>query len=131
MCSRRRIIYAAASSRWSLCSSQMNSCNMRRELQQPSKPTAPAVGMPCRCGLRLLLFSLLQSPVGPPGALSRSHQGALHCMQAYILADTTYNSLSVDEVAAAHVDAQCVVSASPADPLCHAVRCLMALRCPA
>ena len=35
-------------------------------------------------------------------------------MQAYILADTTYNSLSVDEVAAAHVDAQCVVSDSPA-----------------
>lgn len=30
-------------------------------------------------------------------------------MQAYILADTTYNSLSVDEVAAAHVNAQCVV----------------------
>ena len=30
-------------------------------------------------------------------------------MQVYILADTTYNSLSVDEVAAAHVNAQCVV----------------------
>jgi hypothetical protein len=30
-------------------------------------------------------------------------------MQAYILADTTYNPLSVDEVSAAHVDAQCVV----------------------
>jgi hypothetical protein len=43
-------------------------------------------------------------------------------MQAYILADTTYNSLSVDEVAAAHVDAQCVVSASSAHPACHAVR---------
>ncbi|KAL6767950.1 CGL150 [Auxenochlorella protothecoides x Auxenochlorella symbiontica] len=32
-----------------------------------------------------------------------------HEVQAYILADTTYNSLSVDEVAAAHVDADCVV----------------------
>lgn len=30
-------------------------------------------------------------------------------MQAYILADTTYNPLSVDEVAAAHVNADCVV----------------------
>jgi diphthamide biosynthesis protein 2 len=29
--------------------------------------------------------------------------------QVYVLADTTYNSLSVDEVAASHVDAQCVV----------------------
>lgn len=34
-------------------------------------------------------------------------------MQAYILADTTYNSLSVDEVAAAHVNAQCVVREQP------------------
>eukprot|EP00887_Chlorella_sp_A99_P000266 scaffold13.g266.t1 len=32
-----------------------------------------------------------------------------HDVQAYILADTTYNSLSVDEVAAAHVGAECVV----------------------
>ena len=30
-------------------------------------------------------------------------------MQVYVLADTTYNSLSVDEVAASHVDADCVV----------------------
>lgn len=31
------------------------------------------------------------------------------CKQVYVLADTTYNSLSVDEVAATHVDADCVV----------------------
>lgn len=30
-------------------------------------------------------------------------------MQAYILADTTYNSLSVDETAAAHVNADCII----------------------
>lgn len=30
-------------------------------------------------------------------------------LQAYILADTTYNSLSVDEVAAAHIQGDCVV----------------------
>lgn len=36
-------------------------------------------------------------------------RGAPRCMQAYILADTTYNPLSVDEVAAAHVNADCVV----------------------
>lgn len=38
-----------------------------------------------------------------------SIRGAPRCMQAYILADTTYNPLSVDEVAAAHVNADCVV----------------------
>ncbi|KAK2079499.1 hypothetical protein QBZ16_001893 [Prototheca wickerhamii] len=32
-----------------------------------------------------------------------------HDVQAYILADTTYNSLSVDEVAAAHIAGDCVV----------------------
>lgn len=31
-------------------------------------------------------------------------------MQAFVMADTTYNSLGVDEVAAQHVNAQCVVS---------------------
>jgi hypothetical protein len=31
--------------------------------------------------------------------------------QVYVLADTSYNPLSVDEVAAAHVNADCVVSA--------------------
>jgi hypothetical protein len=31
-------------------------------------------------------------------------------MQVYVLADTSYNPLSVDEVAAAHVNADCVVS---------------------
>ena len=30
--------------------------------------------------------------------------------QVYVLGDTTYNSLGVDEVAAQHVNAQCVVS---------------------
>ena len=30
-------------------------------------------------------------------------------MQAFVMADTTYNSLGVDEVAAQHVNAQCVV----------------------
>jgi hypothetical protein len=30
--------------------------------------------------------------------------------QVYVLADTSYNPLSVDEVAAAHVNADCVVS---------------------
>lgn len=34
---------------------------------------------------------------------------SLHASQVYVLADTTYNSLSVDEVAASHVDAHCVV----------------------
>jgi len=36
-------------------------------------------------------------------------------MQVYVLADTSYNPLSVDEVAAAHVNADCVVS--QLDPL--------------
>ena len=31
-------------------------------------------------------------------------------LQAYVMADTTYNSLGVDEVAAQHASAQCVVS---------------------
>ena len=31
------------------------------------------------------------------------------CVQAFVMADTTYNSLGVDEVAAQHVSAQCVV----------------------
>lgn len=31
-------------------------------------------------------------------------------LQAFVMADTTYNSLGVDEVAAQHVNAQCVVS---------------------
>jgi diphthamide biosynthesis protein 2 len=31
-------------------------------------------------------------------------------MQVYVLADTSYNPLSIDEVAAAHVKADCVVS---------------------
>jgi diphthamide biosynthesis protein 2 len=30
-------------------------------------------------------------------------------MQVYVLADTTYNPLSIDEVAAQHVNADCVV----------------------
>lgn len=30
--------------------------------------------------------------------------------QVFVLADTSYNPLSVDEVAAAHVNADCVVS---------------------
>lgn len=34
-------------------------------------------------------------------------------LQIYILADTTYNSLSVDEVAAAHIGAECIVSWPP------------------
>ena len=33
----------------------------------------------------------------------------LFCVQAFVMADTTYNSLGVDEVAAQHVNAQCVV----------------------
>ena len=32
--------------------------------------------------------------------------------QAFVMADTTYNSLGVDEVAAQHVNAQCIVSPS-------------------
>lgn len=32
--------------------------------------------------------------------------------QAFVMADTTYNSLGVDEVAAQHVNAQCIVSFS-------------------
>lgn len=32
------------------------------------------------------------------------------CWQVYVLADTSYNPLSIDEVAAAHVKADCVVS---------------------
>lgn len=35
-------------------------------------------------------------------------------MQIYLLADTTYNSLGVDEIAAAHVDAEAVVSSQDA-----------------
>ena len=31
------------------------------------------------------------------------------CVQAFVMADTTYNSLGVDEVAAQHVNAECVV----------------------
>ncbi len=42
-------------------------------------------------------------------------------MQIYILADTTYNSLSVDEVAAAHIGADCIVSCRQAGlGCCHA-----------
>jgi diphthamide biosynthesis protein 2 len=43
--------------------------------------------------------------------LSASLQTALDGMDVdiYILADTTYNALSVDEVASAHVDADCIV----------------------
>ena len=33
-------------------------------------------------------------------------------MQAFVMADTTYNSLGVDEVAAQHVNAQCVVGST-------------------
>ena len=31
------------------------------------------------------------------------------CMQAFVMADTTYNSLGVDEVSAQHANAHCVV----------------------
>lgn len=45
-------------------------------------------------------------------------------LQLYVLADTSYNSLSVDEVAAAHVGAQCVVRFElPSPALAPAVDC--------
>lgn len=34
-------------------------------------------------------------------------------LQMYVLADTTFNSMSVDEVAAQHVNANCIVSSEP------------------
>ena len=33
-----------------------------------------------------------------------------HCLQVSVLADTSYNALSVDEVAAQHAQADCVVT---------------------
>ena len=48
--------------------------------------------------------------LGDAGAVSRALQGlAGSHVDIYILADTTYNSLSVDEVASQHVHASCIV----------------------
>lgn len=44
-----------------------------------------------------------------PAAYVPSHQ-SLSRAQTFVLADTTYNSLGVDEVAAQHASAHCVVS---------------------
>lgn len=51
--------------------------------------------------------------------LQTSCAAAGAAVQGYVLADTTYQSTAVDEVAALHVDAHCVVrlhSLAPAQP---------------
>ncbi|KAL4422925.1 hypothetical protein ABPG75_009122 [Micractinium tetrahymenae] len=53
--------------------------------------------------------SALQSAARVAVAVQAACAARGHAVQAYILADTTYNPLSVDEVAAAHVNADCVV----------------------
>jgi diphthamide biosynthesis protein 2 len=64
----------------------------------------------CDCAEVLLLLSL-----GPPSSLLLLLL-LLLLPQVYVLADTSYNPLSVDEVAAAHVNADCVVSGFSSAP---------------
>ncbi|PRW20179.1 diphthamide biosynthesis 2 [Chlorella sorokiniana] len=52
---------------------------------------------------------LLQHAADLSSALNTACTARGHAAQVYILADTTYNSLSVDEVAAAHIGADCIV----------------------
>ncbi|KAL4857493.1 Glycosyltransferase family protein 64 protein C5 [Chlorella vulgaris] len=51
----------------------------------------------------------LKHAAGVCKAVTAACEARGHAVKAYILADTTYNSLSVDEVAAAHIGAECVV----------------------
>ena len=65
----------------------------------------------------------IEACLAPPPSLNVSCVGSdgefevRNVMQAFVMADTTYNSVGVDEVAAQHVDAQCVVSLSPCQSL--------------
>jgi len=52
---------------------------------------------------------LLAEAARVAAALQRACAGLGHTVQPFVLADTSYHSLGVDEVAAAHADAQCVV----------------------
>ena len=55
----------------------------------------------------------------PPSSTSCDAMGrdtsfdSISWLQGFVMADTTYNSHGVDEVAAQHVNAQCVVSSTP------------------
>lgn len=53
----------------------------------------------------------LKLPVHAPSSSAESHLSKFQIpvLQIYILADTSYNSLGVDEVAAAHVNADSMV----------------------
>ena len=52
---------------------------------------------------------LLAEAASVASALRQACAALGHAVQPFVLADTSYNSLGVDEVAAAHADAQCVV----------------------
>ncbi len=53
---------------------------------------------------------LLQEAARVAAALERACAALGHAAHAVVLADTSYHSVGVDEVAAAHADAHCVVS---------------------
>lgn len=89
--------------------SQTTSSKMRLQCAIEYNKLVAQEVMPYRSGLREVY--------GGPALLTawshrppRAFLSFLPCLvQIYILADTTYNSLSVDEVAAAHINAQCVI----------------------
>ena len=53
---------------------------------------------------------LLPAAASVAAALERACAALGHAAHAVVLADTSYHSVGVDEVAAAHADAHCVVS---------------------
>ena len=62
---------------------------------------------------------LLPEAARVAAALQRACAALGHVAQAVVLADTSYHSVGVDEVAAAHADAHCVVSGAQCSQVSH------------
>ena len=66
---------------------------------------------------------LLAEAASVAAALQRACAALGHAVQLFVLADTSYHSLGVDEVVAAHADAECVVSFTDCI-LCRPLKCI-------